>query len=232
MMLLFGAKSYGFISLGYVEYTMPKPCWAVMKFKIEPLDPGSGLIFESIVRLDDIEKKYQNEIEATLPAALKQGIKGWEVTDLKISLIEGEDHVMHSRPGDFILATPMGIMRALEKSGTTLLEPMYEFNVVFPEEFLGPVSSDITKMRGQFDTPEFTSGMVRLSGVVPVSTSLDYPIRLNSLTSGRGQVRFKFGGYQSCTNKEGQTREYRGVNPLDESLWILHNRGAFKADER
>lgn len=220
------------LATGYVEYTMPKPCWAVMKFEVEPLPPGSGLQFDSKVRVDDIQRKYQNEVEATIPKILQQGIKGWEVTDLKVTLTDGEDHEMHSRPGDFILATAMGVMRALKNAGTNLLEPVYDFVLVFPEEYLGPIASDLTQMRGNFDTPDFSGGMVRLKGKVPVATSLDYPIRISSLTSGRAQIRFTFGGYQPCTNAQGQTREYKGVNPLDESLWILHNRGAYKADER
>ncbi|MCK5820762.1 MAG: TetM/TetW/TetO/TetS family tetracycline resistance ribosomal protection protein [Bacteroidales bacterium] len=220
------------LATGYVEYTMPKPCWAVMKFEVEPLPSGSGLQFVSEVRVDDIQRKYQNEVEATIPKSLQQGIKGWEVTDLKITMTEGEDHEMHSRPGDFVLATAMGVMRALKNADTNLLEPVYNFVLVFPEEYLGPITSDLSQMRGNFDTPDFSGGMVRLNGKVPVATSLDYPIRISSLTSGRAQIRFTFGGYQACTTEQGKIREYKGVNPLDESLWILHNRGAYKADER
>ncbi|MEA1876016.1 MAG: translation factor GTPase family protein [Bacteroidota bacterium] len=219
------------LATGYVEYTMPKPCWAVMKFDVEPLPLGSGLQFVSRVRVDNIQRKYQNEVETTIPKVLKQGIKGWEVTDLEITMTEGEDHEMHSRPGDFVLATAMGVMRALKNAGTNLLEPVYAFVLVFPEEYLGAISSDLTQMRGNFETPDFSGGMVRLKGKVPVATSLDYPIRISSLTSGRAQIRFTFGGYQPCTNAQGRTRAYKGVNPLDESLWILHNRGAYKANE-
>lgn len=220
------------LSTGYVEYTMPKPCWAVMKFEVEPMPSGSGLQFDSKVRVDDIQRKYQNEVETTIPKTLQQGIKGWEVTDIKITMTGGEDHEMHSRPGDFVLATAMGVMRALDQAGTNLLEPVYDFVLVFPEEYLGPITSDLTQMRGSFDTPDFSGGMVRLKGKIPVATSLEYPIRISSLTSGRAQIRFTFGGYQPCPDDQGQTREYKGINPLDESLWILHNRGAYKANER
>lgn len=161
------------LATGYVEYTMPKPCWAVMKFEVEPLPPGSGLQFDSKVRVDDIQRKYQNEVEATIPIILQQGIKGWEVTDLKVTLTDGEDHEMHSRPGDFILATAMGVMRALKNADTNLLEPVYDFVLVFPEEYLGPITSDLTQMRGNFDTLDFSGGMVRLKGKVPVAISLD-----------------------------------------------------------
>jgi len=217
--------------IGTVRYTMPKPCWAVMTFSIEPGERGSGIVFESKVSVDKIKNKYQNEVERTINKALAQGIKGWEVTDIKITLIEGEDHEMHSRPGDFILATPMGLMKALENAGTSLLEPMLEFSITAPEEVLGKVASDLNNMRAEIGSPVFNNEKFTLKGLVPAATSLDYSIKFNSLTGGKGKLKFSFAGYRECTDELGQTREYKGVNPLDESKWILHARGAYKRDE-
>ena len=217
---------------GYVRYWMPKPCWAIMTFLIEPLPLGSGVIYESKVRTSDVHQKYQNEVERTIPRALKQGIKGWEVTDLKITLIQGEDHIMHSRPGDFVLATPMGILRGLQNSGTEFLEPVLDFTVKAPEDLLGKIASDLTRMRASFANPSFENGMVTLSGVVPAATSLDYSIKLSSLTSGKGRIIFKFKGYEPCLDHQGVVRAYKGVSPLDESKWILHQRGAYRAEDR
>lgn len=216
---------------GYVRYWMPKPCWAIMKFKIEPGKRGSGVVYESKVSVNDVQKKYQNEVEKTIPKALGQGIKGWEVSDIKITLIEGEDHVMHSNPGDFIIATPMGIMNGLQNTGTTLLEPVLRFTVSAQELDLGKITSDLTNMRAEFANPQFEDGRFSLSGIVPVATSLDYAIRLSSLTGGKGKINYRFGGYRPCADELGQTREYKGVSPLDESKWILHARGAYKANE-
>lgn len=216
---------------GYVRYWMPKPCWAIMKFKIEPGSPGSGVIYESLVRVDDIQQKYQNEVEKTIPKALEQGIKGWEVTDIKITLIEGEDHVMHSNPGDFIIATRMGILRGLENTGTSLLEPMLHFSISAKEVHLGKITSDLTNMRAEFVNPEFADDKFTLQGIVPVSTSPDYAIKLSSLTGGKGKINYRFEGYRQCPDELGKIREYKGVNPLDESKWILHARGAYKANE-
>lgn len=220
------------IAEGYIEYTMPKPCWALMRFRVEPGEAGSGIVYQSEVGVNDIHRKYQNEIKNTVPKSLEQGIKGWEVTDIKITLIAGEDHEIHSRPGDFILATPIGILRALEKSGTKLLEPIYKFDIKAPEEFLGAIVSDLTKMRGSFESPEFENEYVKIEGVLPVATSLKYNIRLSSLTGGKGRLRKQFGGYQPCPDEHGQNRVFKGVSPLNTSQWILHKRGAFKADER
>ncbi len=218
--------------IGHASYTMPKPCWAVVTFSIEPGEPGSGIVYKSELSFDKIKQKYQNEIEAAVPKALEQGIKGWEVTDIKITLIDGEDHEIHSRPGDWNIAVPMAIMNGLQKSGTALLEPVLKFTINAPDELLGKITSDILKMRGTFDAPSFDNGKVKITGEVPAATSLDYHVKLGMSSAGKAQARFKFLGYKPVSDEEGMIRPYKGVNPLDRSQWILHNRGAFKAEER
>lgn len=213
---------------GFVRYWMPKPCWAIMKFMIEPGERGSGVVYESKISVDDVHRKYQNEVERTIPNALKQGIKGWEVTDLKITLIEGEDHQVHSNPGDFIVATPMGIMDGLTNTDTTLLEPLISFKISATEDLLGAITSDITQMRGSFESPEMENEKVILTGILPVATSLDFPVRLSSRSGGKAKISTKFYGYQECSDELGQTREFKGISPLDTSKWILKARKALQ----
>jgi ribosomal protection tetracycline resistance protein len=217
---------------GYIRYWMPKPCWAIMTFLIEPGPLNSGVTYSSIVPQNDVHIKYQNEIERTIPKALAQGVLGWEVTDVKITLIKGEDHNVHSRPGDFNLATPMGIMQGLKSGGTHLLEPILSFEIKANEALLGKIASELSTRRATFDTPIFVGDTFTLKGKIPVATSLDFSIKLNTITSGKLRLRLQFHGYDTCPKDQGVIREYKGVNPLDESQWIIHRRGAYKADER
>lgn len=217
---------------GYIRYWMPKPCWAIMTFLIEPAPLNSGVSYSSVVSQNNVHIKYQNEIERTIPKALAQGILGWEVTDVKITLIKGEDHNVHSRPGDFNLATPMGIMQGLKIGGTYLLEPILSFEIKANESLLGKITSELSTRRANFDTPEFIDEVFSLKGRIPVATSLDFSRKLNSITSGKSRLRLQFYGYDTCPKGEGVVRDYKGVNPLDEAQWILHRRGAYKADER
>lgn len=217
---------------GYVRYWMPKPCWAIMTFLIEPAPLGSGVTFTSKVRTSDISAKYINEVKRAMPWALKQGVKGWEVTDINITLIEGSEHNVHSNPGDFLLATPMGVLRGIELAGTDLLEPMYAFEIKAHQDVLGPISSDLNQMKAQIDAPIFQDDFFTLSGRVSVDQAMDYSIKFNATTSGKGRLKLTIDGYEKTSAREDKIRAYKGVSPLDESQWILHNRGAFKADER
>ena len=215
---------------GFVAYTMPKPCWAILRFKIEPLPRGSGLAYSSAVRGEHLLERYQNEVARRVPEALEQGLRGWPVTDLKITLVEGQHHVWHTHPLDFVVATPMGIMDGLVNTGTKLLEPMLSYRLSTPEEFGGKVMSELVLMRGTFDTPVSQGGRMELEGMLPVATSLDFPARLGSLTKGRGTLKTSFGGYQDCPPDVQAERRRRGVNPLDTSKWILATRNALSEE--
>lgn len=215
-------------AFGYDAYTMPKPCWAVAKFKIEPAPRGSGFHYHSDIGVNNVLLKYQKEIERTIPLALQQGIKGWEVTDIKITLVEGEDHVVHSRSGDFVIVTPMAIMDGLSNAGTDLLEPMMKFIILGPEEILGQVSSDLVQMRGSFNQPEIENGKVRLEGRVPVATCMDYAAKLANRSAGRASIQLQFDGYQLVDEELGVIREYKGISPLDRAKYILKARKAIQ----
>ena len=211
---------------GYVDYTMPKPCWAILRFEIEPLETGSGVVFESRVRNEKIFTKYQLQVEQTIPEALRQGPKGWEVTDIKITLVDGEHHVSHTHPMDFILATPIGIMDALKNTGTDLMEPMNRFKITYPEEMSGRVIGEIIGMRGTFDSPLIKKGTVLMEGRYPVAEGIDFPARFSSVTGGRGTINTFFDGYDLCPPGAGLEVPFRGISPADREKYILHKRGA------
>lgn len=211
---------------GFVAYTMPKPCWAILRFAIEPGPRGSGLQYASVVNANRLLPSYQREVEKRVPEALQQGLLGWQVTDLKVTLIDGEHHIYHTHPLDWFVATPMGIMDGLVNTGTTLLEPIYAFRITVPEELGGKVLGDLLAMRAQFDGPVVAGGRFTVIGTLPVATSLAYPIRLASLSSGRGVINVRFDGYRPAPPDVIATRDRIGVNPLDRSKYILSVRGA------
>jgi ribosomal protection tetracycline resistance protein len=211
---------------GFEAYTMPKPCWAVVRLQIEPGKPGSGLEYSSIVSNNDIYLRYQNHIKTSLQETLKQGLYGWQVTDLKVTLIGGEHHIVHTHPMDFFVATPVAVMDGLVNAGTTLLEPVVSMTISAQENFAGKIIGDLVQMRGEFDSPVIRKGNFKVEARIPVATSLEYPIRLGMLTSGRAVVSTRFSGYKECPAQFGAIAKRRGVNPLDRAKWILSKRNA------
>ncbi len=213
---------------GFVAYTMPKPCWAIMRFEIEPAPRGSGVTFRSTVPVRDILARYQHQVEQALPLALQQGRLGWQVTDVNITLVEGNDHQFHTHPLDFIVATPWGIQDGLARGGSTLLEPILETRFLLPPDCVGRVMSDVAQMRGEVTATETDADRVLMTALIPVATSLDYAASLASITSGRGSMSVKLHGYRECPLELGATSPRRSVDPLDTSKYILAARSALE----
>ena len=212
--------------IGFAAYTMPKPCWAVVKFEISPLPRGSGLVYRADVPNDKLFYRYQAHIEASLRESLRQGLYGWEVTDLSVRLIDGEHHIVHTHPLDFFVATPMALMNGLKETGTTLLEPMEKARFSIPEECLPKLIGDILAMRGEFDSPVLSGGIALLEARLPVASSMEYAVALAAMSGGRGSMSLRFDGYQPCPLELGRENKRKGVNPLDRERWILYCRKA------
>lgn len=215
-------------SVGFCAYTMPKPCWAVLHFDMEPAPRGSGVTFRSTVPVKDIMARYQHQVEQALPLALHQGRLGWPVTDVTITLSGGEHHLVHTHPLDFIVATPWAIQDGLRNGEPQLLEPVLEIRFSLPPECVGRIMSDVAQMRGEVVETLADEDRVLLTAHVPVATSLDYAQTLSSVTSGRGSMSVRLYGYQDCEMGLGCTCVRRSVDPLDTAKYILAARSALE----
>ena len=212
---------------GLSRYTMPKPCWAVVEFYIEPMPRGYGVSYHGRLPNNQCYYRYQSHIRTSFNRCLEQGLHGWEVTDFKCTLVGGEHHTIHTHPLDFFVCTPMAFMNGLEQLGSTILEPLLKIRVIAPEEFAGKIFSEIIKMCGEYDSPAIHSDMVTIEAIVPVATSMNLPERLATLTSGKAVLSQTFHGYRECNDGMDHINPRHGVNPLDRSKWILWARGAY-----
>ena len=215
-------------TFGFVAYTMPKPCWAILRFEMEPGPRGSGVTFASNVPERTIQLRYQHQVEQALPLALAQGRLGWQVTDIKITLVDGSDHIWHTHPLDFIVATPMGIQDGLQRGGSVLLEPILMIRFLLPPECVGRVISDVAAMRGEVLETLTEDDRVILTAKVPLESSMDYATTLASITSGRGAMSVQLDSYRECPLELGATARRRSVDPLDQSKYILAARSALE----
>ncbi|MHC1695529.1 MAG: hypothetical protein AB9835_09740 [Eubacteriales bacterium] len=169
-------------------------------------------------------------------ASLAQGLLGWEVTDLELNLVDGEDHHIHTHPLDFTIATPLAIMNGLNSAGTVLLEPLLKVRFTLLSSQLGRLMSDILRMRGIIELQQHRRENVVVEATLPVSDFLgyggsdakSYPVVFASYTSGRGTLSASFKCYGECPPELRKEAERRGVNPLDRSKYILAARHALQ----
>ncbi len=215
--------------IGFEEYTMPKPCWAILKLQIEPGERGSGYQFSSIVSNDKLYYRYQRHIEQSLQNCLKQGIYGWPVTDLKITLIDGEHHIVHTHALDFFVATPMAFLKGMQNCGSSLLEPILSYHFEGPSNYANKIAGDIMKMRGRFRGPYIFDGQFTLEAEIPAATSMNYQLTLSRLSDGRCRMSSRFYAYEPCALEDGKITDRIGISPLDREKWILQARNALSS---
>ncbi len=214
--------------IAYADYTMPKPCWAVVQFKFEPMPRGYGVSYHGKLPSNQLFYRYQSHIRTSFYSCLEQGLYGWEVTDFKCTLVGGQHHTIHTHPLDFFVCTPMAFMNGLASLGSTILEPLLKMRITAQANLSGKIITEISRMGGEYDSPLVFGDTAVVEAIVPAATSMYFPERLASMSSGRAVVSTTFHGYRECRDGLPHVNPRRGVNPLDRSKWILWARGAYQ----
>lgn len=209
-------------------FTAENPFYAGIGIKVEPLKRGEGIKYVSEVTTGYLPKTFQNGIEDGVYEALTQGLYGWELTDIKVTLIHGAFDSVMSTPAEFRNLAPMVLMEAVNNAKTQLLEPLYEFELKINEEVCGRAISDLTRLRAKFDNPIQLNKDILLQGLIPVNTSRDYNLEVASYTGGKGMFVTKFYGFHEIPFKLGETREKHKIDPLNKKMYIMYKRNVLK----
>ncbi|WP_315074266.1 tetracycline resistance ribosomal protection protein [uncultured Clostridium sp.] len=198
------------------------PFWATVGLKIEPLGRGQGLKYISNVSIGSLPKSFQNAIEEAVLSTSKQGLFGWEVTDMKVTLTCGEFFSPASTPADFRNVTPMVFMEALYEAKTVLLEPLHEFELRIPQNVLSKAIWDLETMRATFDNPVVIDDEFSIKGLIPVENSKEYKMKIASYTQGKGMFITKFYGYKEVPADFKKARQKTTYDPLNKKEYLLH----------
>ena len=179
--------------------------YAEVHLKMEPLETGSGLVFDADCSEDVLDRNWQRLILTHLQEREHPGVlTGSPITDMKITIVAGRAHLKHTEGGDFRQATYRAVRQGLKSAESILLEPWYSFVLEVPSDQVGRAMSDIGQMNGSFEGPEAEDkqGMVRLTGTAPASEMRDYQREVWAYTKGRGRITFTLKGYEPCHNAE------------------------------
>ena len=206
------------VGVGHYE---PLRHYAEVHLKMEPLEAGSGLVFDTDCSEDVLDRNWQRLILTHLQEREHPGVlTGAPITDMKITIVAGRAHLKHTEGGDFRQATYRAVRQGLKSAESLLLEPWYSFVLEVPSEQVGRAMSDIGQMNGSFEGPEAEDkqGMVRLTGTAPASEMRDYQREVWAYTKGRGRITLTLKGYEPCHNAE------EVIEKLDmtvREMWII-----------
>ena len=163
---------------------------------MEPLEPGSGFIFENKIVGGVIPREYISPVEDGIKEAMSSGVlAGYPVVDLKVSLYDGSFHEVDSSEMAFKIAGSMAFKAGMQRGKPVLLEPVMKLEVVAPEENTGDVIGNLSANRGMIEGMEMRAGLQAVKALVPLAEMFGYATRLRSMTQGRGTFTMEFAHY-------------------------------------
>ena len=170
----------------FVRQTGGRGQFAHVKLTIEPNESGKGYEFVDDIHGGAIPKEYIPCVDQGIQGAMLAGILGgYQVVDVKATLIDGSFHEVDSSENAFRICGSMAFKEAMAKAGPTLLEPIMKVSVTAPEDYMGTVVGDLNARRGQVVGTDIRNGAVIVTANVPLSTMFGYATDLRSKTQGR-----------------------------------------------
>ena len=170
----------------FVRQTGGRGQFAHVKLTIEPNESGKGYEFVDDIHGGAIPKEYIPCVDQGIQGAMQAGILGgYQVVDVKATLIDGSFHEVDSSENAFRICGSMAFKEAMAKAGPTLLEPIMKVSVTAPEDYMGTVVGDLNARRGQVVGTDIRNGAVIVTANVPLSTMFGYATDLRSKTQGR-----------------------------------------------
>ena len=123
-------------------------------------------------------------------------LAGYEVVDVKVTLIDGSYHEVDSSEMAFKICGSMAFKEACQKAGHTLLEPIMKVVVTAPESYMGDVMGDINARRGQIAGTDIRNGAAIVTANVPLASMFGYATDLRSGTQGRAVYTMQMDSYE------------------------------------
>ncbi len=170
----------------YSRQTGGKGQFAHVKLTIEPNEPGKGYEFINKVTGGAIPKEFIPCVDQGIQGAMLSGVlAGYQVVDIKATLLDGSFHEVDSSEMAFKICGSMAFKEACQKADPVLLEPIMKVVVTAPDDYMGDVMGDINARRGQIVGTDIRNGTAIIESNVPLSTMFGYATDLRSKTQGR-----------------------------------------------
>ncbi len=164
--------------------------------RIEPLLRGEGFEFVDAIVGGVIPNKFIPSVEKGIRETMEEGvIAGYRVVDVKATVYDGSHHSVDSSDVAFKVAGSMAFKGAFMEANPILLEPIYDVEVMVPEDYMGDVMGDISGRRGKILGMDSDGHFQVIKAKIPLANLYKYSTTLRSITAGRGMHKRKFSHY-------------------------------------
>ncbi|NOY99933.1 MAG: elongation factor G [Chloroflexi bacterium] len=144
-----------------------------------------------------ISNSYEPAIRKGIQNVMKDGaIAGYPMNNVKVSVFDGKEHPVDSKPVAFEIAARNAFKLAVKDAGPVLFEPIMTARITIPDANMGDVMGDLNTRRGRVQGTESERGSTTVIAHVPLAEMLRYTTQLRSITGGRGYFTMEFDHYE------------------------------------
>ncbi|MFI1174387.1 elongation factor G-like protein EF-G2 [Streptomyces melanogenes] len=163
--------------------------YAICEIEVEPLPAGSGIEFVDKVVGGAVPRQFIPSVEKGVRAQAAKGVAaGYPLVDVRITLLDGKAHSVDSSDAAFQTAGALALREAAADARIHLLEPVAELQVLVPDDYVGPVMSDLSGRRGRVvGTEQAGPGRTLVRAEVPEIEIGRYAVDLRSVSHGTGR---------------------------------------------
>jgi elongation factor G len=168
-----------------------------VRLEVEPASSGEGFVFVNLLDDESLPSEFVEAVERGCQEAMRGGVLvGYNLIDVKATLIEAEMRADTSSDLAFEVAATKAFRQALEKAGPVLLEPVMDLEAVVPEDYTGEVMSDLNARGAEIKEMAHRAGNIQaIRAFVPLAKMFGYATSIRSLTQGRGMFTMEFDHY-------------------------------------
>lgn len=177
----------------YYEGMADPPGLTVRGKETYDLPWGGKLVFYNCIVGGVIDQRFLPAILKGVMEKMNEGpITGSYVRDVRVSVFDGKMHPVDSNEAAFKTAGRMAFKDAFIKADPLLLEPIYNVEIIMPEEQVGEIMSDLPVRRGEIIGVDADGHYQILKCRMPLAELDHYATVLRSLTQGRATYSAEF----------------------------------------
>ncbi|MCD4729360.1 MAG: elongation factor G [Bacteroidales bacterium] len=185
--------------------------FAEITIVVSPADKGvKGLQFINDIKGGSIPKEYIPSIEKGFKSAMSNGVLlGFAMENLKVRLLDGSYHNVDSDKIAFETVASLAFKETCKKAGPVLLEPIMNLEVDAPDMYVGDITGDLSRRRGQVENVDSKIGYQAIKAIVPLAQMFGYVTSLRTITSGRGTYSLEFSHYAQAPQEVKENVMYK-----------------------
>ncbi|MCS6858706.1 MAG: elongation factor G [Abditibacteriales bacterium] len=181
----------------FIKQTGGRGQYGHVILRVEPLLPGGGFQFESLVVGGEVPREYWSAVEKGAEEAMESGVvAGYPLMDVKVTLLGGSSHPVDSSEIAFKLAAQEAFRKAVQKARPIIKEPIMSMEVITPETYMGDVLGDLSARRAKIESITPVVGGQAIRAHVPLAEVFGYATALRSLSQGRATYSMEPSHYE------------------------------------